>query len=83
MLVGDFRSYLREQRGLSAATVEAYARYATYCIRAWWPGGQVDVAELDAGDVIWLGRTARDQQRPPSLSLRVFSSGRDAPSGRA
>ena len=71
VLVGDFRSYLRDQRGLSAATVEAYGRYATYCIRAWWPGGQIDFAGLDAGDVIWLVRTARDQQHPASLRCMV------------
>src|SRR5262249_14788817 len=62
---------LRDQRGLSAATVEAYGRYAAGCIRAWWPDGQIDVAGLDAGDVIWLVRTARDQQRPASLRCMV------------
>jgi site-specific recombinase XerD len=71
VLVDDFRSHLRDQRGLSVATVEAYARYATHCIRAWWPGGQINAAELDAGDVIWLVRTARDQQRPASLRCMV------------
>jgi integrase/recombinase XerD len=71
VLVGDFRSYLRDQRGLSVATVEAYARYATDCIGAWWPGGQVDVAGLDAGDVLWLVRAARDRQRPASLRCMV------------
>jgi site-specific recombinase XerD len=71
VLVGDFRSYLRDQRGLSVATVEAYARYAADCIRAWWPGGQIDVAGLDSGDVISLVRTARDQQRPASLRCMV------------
>ena len=71
VLVDDFRSHLRDQRGLSVATVEAYARYATHCIRAWWPGGQINVAELDAGDVIWLVRTARDQQHPASLRCMV------------
>jgi integrase/recombinase XerD len=67
VLVGDFRSYLRDQRGLSVATVEAYARYAAECIGAWWPGGPIDVAGLEAGDVIWLVCTARGQQRPASL----------------
>jgi integrase/recombinase XerD len=71
VLAGDFRGYLRDQRGLSVATVEAYARYATYCIRAWWPGGQIDVAGLDASDVVWLVRTARDQLRPASLRCMV------------
>ncbi len=71
VLVEDLRSYLRDQRGLSVASVEAYARYATDCIRAWWPDGQIDVAELDADDVISLVRTARDQQRPPSLRCMV------------
>ncbi len=71
VLVEDFRRYLRDQRGLSVATVEAYARYAADCIRAWWPDGQIDVAGLDAGDVIGLVRTARDQQRPPSLRCTV------------
>jgi integrase/recombinase XerD len=46
VLVGDFRIYLRDQRGLSVATVQAYARYAADCIGAWWPGGQIDVAGL-------------------------------------
>ena len=71
VLVGDFRSYLRDQRGLNVATVEAYARHATYCIRTWWPGGQINVAGLDAGDVIRLVRTARDQLRPASLRCMV------------
>jgi integrase/recombinase XerD len=71
VLVEDFCSYLRDQRGLSVATVEAYARYAAGCIRAWWPDGQIDVAQLDAGDVIWLVRAARDQRRPPSLRCMV------------
>jgi integrase/recombinase XerD len=71
VLVEDFRGYLRDQRGLSVATVEAYSRYATACIRAWWPGGQIDVAGLDAGDVIWLVRVARDRQRPASLRCTV------------
>jgi site-specific recombinase XerD len=70
-LAGDFRSYLRDQRGLSVATVEAYARYAAECIGAWWPGGPIDVAGLEAGDVIWLVRTAGDQQRPASLRCMV------------
>ena len=67
VLVEDFRRYLRDQRGLSVATVEAYARYAADCVRAWWPDGRIDGAALDAGDVIWLVSKARDRQRPPSL----------------
>ena len=67
VLVEDFRRYLRDQRGLSVATVEAYARYAAECIRAWWPDGRIDVADLGAGDVISLVRAARDRRHHPSL----------------
>jgi len=70
-LLNEFRSYLSDQRGLSATTVEAYASYADDCIRRWWPHGRVAVAELDAGDVISLVRSAADDRRPPSLRCMV------------
>ena len=47
-LLGDFRRYLRDQRGLGPGTVDAYARYAAGCIRTWWPDTPIAVAELDA-----------------------------------
>jgi hypothetical protein len=68
-LLGAFRHYLIDQRGLTPATVEGYAGYARACVRSWWPDGQIAVADLDAGDVITLVRSGVDSGRPPSLSL--------------
>ena len=62
-LLGDFRRYLGDQRGLGPGTVDAYARYAGDCVRVWWPAGRIAVAELDAGDVISLVRLAMDDGR--------------------
>jgi integrase/recombinase XerD len=70
-LLGDFRRYLGDQRGLGPGTVDAYARYAGDCIRVWWPDGRIAVAELDAGDVISLVRSAMDDRRPASLRCMV------------
>jgi site-specific recombinase XerD len=70
-LLGDFRRYLRDQRGLCPGTVDAYARYAKDCIRTWWPDAPAAVAELDAGDVISVVRSAADQRRPATLRAMV------------
>ena len=70
-LLGDFRRYLRDQRGLGPGTVDAYARYAAGCIRTWWPDTPIAVAELDARDVISVVRSAMDQQRPATLRAMV------------
>lgn len=71
VVLDDFRHYLSHQRGLSATTVEAYARYAADCIRGWWPDGHIAIAELDAGDVISVVRSAMERRRPPSLRCMV------------
>lgn len=71
VVLDDFRHYLGVQRGLSATTVEAYARYGGECIRAWWPDGKAAIAELDADDVISVIRSAMDRRRPPSLRCMV------------
>lgn len=70
-LLGAFRHYLIDQRGLTPATVESYAGYARACIRSWWPDGQIAVADLDAGDVITLVRSGVDSGHPPSLRAMV------------
>ena len=62
-LLADFGRYLRQQRGLSPATVRAYQRYSRSCVRAWWPDGIAAPAELRASDVI---------------SRRAFQRGRHA-----
>ena len=71
VLVDDFRRYLSDQRGLSATTVETYARYAVDCIRCWWPHGQIAPAELGAGDVVAVVRSAMERRPAPSLRCMV------------
>lgn len=71
VLVEDFRCYLSDQRGLSATTVETYARYAVDCIRCWWPHGQIASAELGAGDVVAVVRSAMERRHDPSLRCMV------------
>lgn len=70
-LLGEFRRYLGDQRGLGPGTVDVCARYARDCIRTWWPDAPIAVAELDAGDVISLVRSAMDQRRPATLRAMV------------
>jgi integrase/recombinase XerD len=70
-LLGDFRLYLRDQRGLGPGTVDAYARCSRDCIRTWWPDAPIAVAELDARDVISVVRSAMDQRRPATLRAMV------------
>jgi site-specific recombinase XerD len=70
-LLAAFQHYLRDQRGLSESTVEAYRHYAGICLRAWWPHGQVVPAELGAADVIAVVRSGVDTMRPPSLRCMV------------
>ncbi|MGH3260622.1 MAG: tyrosine-type recombinase/integrase, partial [Trebonia sp.] len=70
-LLGSFGHYLRDQRGLSDTTVEAYRNYAGICMRAWWPDGNVAPAELGPGEVIAAVRSGVDTMRPPSLRCMV------------
>jgi site-specific recombinase XerD len=70
-LLTSFGRYLREQRGLSATTVEAYQNYAGLCIRTWWPDGIIAPAELGAAEVIGVVCSSVDAMRPPSLRCMV------------
>lgn len=70
-LLASFGHYLREQRGLSATTVEAYQNYARVCTGMWWPDGIVAPAELGAAEVIAVVRSSVDTMRPPSLRCMV------------
>lgn len=70
-LLANFEHYLRDQRGLSEPTVEAYRNYARICLRAWWPDGQVAPAELGAADVVAVVRSGVDTMGPPSLRCMV------------
>ena len=72
-LLVSFAHYLRDQRGLTEQTVEAYQNYARICLRAWWPEGEVAPAELGAADVIAVVRSGVDTMRPPSLRCMVTS----------
>jgi site-specific recombinase XerD len=66
-LLAYFQYYLRDQRGLSEPTVEAYRNYARVCVRAWWPDGVVAPAELGAAEVVAVVRSGVNTMRPPSL----------------
>ena len=70
-LLASFQHYLRDQRGLSESTVEAYRNYARICLRVWWPDGQVAPAELGAADVVAVVRSGVDAMHPPSLRCMV------------
>ena len=70
-LLASFQHYLRDQRGLSATTVESYRNYARVCMRAWWPDGVVAPAQLGAADVVAVVRSGVDSMRPPSLRCTV------------
>ncbi len=70
-LLVSFAHHLRDQRGLSEQTVEAYRNYARVCLRAWWPNGEVAPAELGAADVVAVVRSGVDTMRPPSLRCMV------------
>ena len=70
-LLADFGRYLRQQRGLSPATVRAYQRYSRSCVRAWWPDGIAAPAELRASDVISVVRSSAVAMPPASLRCMV------------
>jgi integrase/recombinase XerD len=70
-LLASFGHYLRDQRGLSATTVEAYQNYARVCTGMWWPDGIVAPAELGAAEVIAVVRSSVGVMRPPSLRCMV------------
>jgi site-specific recombinase XerD len=70
-LLDCFQYYLRDQRGLSEPTVEAYRNYARVCVRAWWPDGVVAPAELGAAEVVAVVRSGVNTMRPPSLKGMV------------
>jgi len=70
-MLASFQRYLRDQRGLSETTIEAYENYARICLRAWWPDGQVAPKELGAADVVAVVRSGVDVMRPPSLRCMV------------
>ena len=70
-LLASFRHYLRDQRGLSETTVEAYGNYARVCTRMWWPDGEVAPGRLSAADVVAVVRSGANTMRPPSLRCLV------------
>jgi hypothetical protein len=65
-LVGAFGNWLVCDRGLAAASVELYVRWARHLTARWWQGGGVVPGNLDPAAIIALVRDEVDRLAAPS-----------------
>ena len=76
-LVGAFGNWLVCDRGLAAASVELYVRWARHLAARWWQGGGVVPGDLDPAAIIALVRDEVERLAAPSArnllsALRSF-----------
>ena len=76
-LVGAFGNWLVCDRGLAAASVELYVRWARHLTARWWQGGGVVPENLDPAAIIALVRDEVERLAAPSArnllsALRSF-----------
>jgi integrase/recombinase XerD len=76
-LAGAFGSWLVCDRGLAAASVELYVRWARHLTARWWQGGGVVPEDLDPATIIALVRDEVERLAAPSArnllgALRSF-----------
>ena len=76
-LVGAFGNWLVCDRGLAAASVELYVRWARHLTARWWQGGGVVPGDLDPAAIIALVRDEVERLAAPSArnllsALRSF-----------
>lgn len=72
-VLAAFDDHLRRVRGVCAGTRVNYTRFVRSCLEQRFPGGTVEVGELDAHDVVEFVTAATRRYQPRTVELVATS----------